>query len=199
MSDATTDARVACLLNGGASRRMGRAKGDLPLGHGTLRDWMLACLQRCDVQRVWLCGPGGLSDAHPGRGPLAGIDSGLRAAPEQAAVLFVPVDMPLLTPVHLNRLLNALKNGVDAVYYAAQPLPLVLRNDAALRAEVQARLCGTNPALRALLQACRCVQLPIGHDDVPCLMNVNTPADWARVQPGLLDAAASGPHTADDG
>lgn len=83
---------TALLLAGGKSVRMGRDKTLLPYAGGTLRSHMISRLEAICGETL-LCGPGGIADLHPGIGPLAGLEAGLRVARHEWCLL-VGCDMP---------------------------------------------------------------------------------------------------------
>ncbi|HEX6350159.1 MAG TPA: molybdenum cofactor guanylyltransferase [Candidatus Dormibacteraeota bacterium] len=99
------------VLAGGASRRMGRPKASLPFGEGTLLEHVIRQLSPA-CSEVLVSGEGGLSDLHPGAGPLAGIEAGLLAA-RHDLVFAVACDMPLLT-AETARMVLAAAAGHDA-------------------------------------------------------------------------------------
>ncbi|MFZ5657118.1 MAG: molybdenum cofactor guanylyltransferase, partial [Pseudomonadota bacterium] len=89
----------AILLAGGRSTRMGRDKALLAWQGRPLIDHMLDRLREAGASRVHVSGDrpayGGIADAWPGRGPVAGIASVLPACGD-GPVVVVPVDLPLL-------------------------------------------------------------------------------------------------------
>jgi molybdopterin-guanine dinucleotide biosynthesis protein A len=115
------------LLIGGLSRRFGSVKALAPLGAETLaeRGWRLlgdAFEERVAVgkgaDQLGLSFPV-LDDGVTVRAPIAGVVAGLRAAPTEVAV-FLPVDVPLMTPEALRSLAEAC---ADAAVPESGPLP----------------------------------------------------------------------------
>src|ERR687888_2772 len=91
----TLDAALL-VLAGGESRRMGRSKALLPVGRGTLVEWVVARL-RPELAELLVAArsqdqlPPSLHahlvpDLHPGAGPLAGIEAGLAPARHETVV-----------------------------------------------------------------------------------------------------------------
>jgi molybdopterin-guanine dinucleotide biosynthesis protein A len=172
---------VGVVLAGGQSRRMGRDKAALSYHGLPLRDHMAALLCEAGVSRVVLSGPGGIPDREPGAGPVAGIASVAAAEPQARTFLFVPVDMPLLSPA----LLRALTGGGTAAYHG-WPLPAFLPADA-LHAALAA---GEGGAVHDLL-----ARAGVSWRDVPPheawrFSNANTPEEWTRITTAKTEAAS---------
>jgi molybdenum cofactor guanylyltransferase len=135
------------VLAGGRSERMGVSKAGLDWRGGTLLDAVVGALAPAVDRVVVVRAPGqGLpplpagvalaEDRVGGRGPLEGMLAGLRAvAPEHVRAVVVAVDMPLLTPALVTRLLAGLDGGADAavprVGGRAQPLAAAYRTSIA--------------------------------------------------------------------
>lgn len=117
------------VLCGGQSRRMGRAKCDLPFGNET----MLARVVRlvgevtnpvivvaaADQQFDVPAGVRLVRDRHPGCGPLEGLATGLELAADDGELTFVTsCDVPLLVPAVVPLLADSL-DDYDAVAFQA--------------------------------------------------------------------------------
>ena len=110
----------ACVLSGGASRRMGRDKALLPHPNGGV--WLSELVNQLlalslpvvvvsghSSHQQLLHGRAGveLLDEQPaGLGPLHALGQLVAAEPQQEAWLVVPVDMPLLSAALLKRLIQ---------------------------------------------------------------------------------------------
>ncbi|MCC7073682.1 MAG: molybdenum cofactor guanylyltransferase [Deltaproteobacteria bacterium] len=167
---------VGALLAGGESRRMGKDKSALVLEGQTLAERALATLAAVSDRQVILghgrgC-PGGvprLPDAVAGQGPSAGLRA-LLASGLGDAYLVLPVDMPGVTPAHLQRLVAALAGHHAACFVRAgvlEPLPCALDAGAALAPGEQ--------RLGALLQGLRLARVLLGDNDADDLRNLNSP------------------------
>lgn len=174
--------RLGAILHGGRSTRMGRDKAHVVVDGVAMIDRARAVVAAvCD--RVVVVG-GAHADvadavsADDAGSAFAGVVAAVEfaAGVGAAAVVVVPVDMPLLTPGLLRRLFDE----DDDVSFAGHPLPLVVQATSA-------------PRLRALfdggarkLSSCarRTVDVPI---DVPAwrLMNVNAPDDVVAAEAAL--------------
>lgn len=114
------------VLAGGKSNRMGRNKALLPYKGRPLIDHMIDLLHDTGLQDIFISGhlpdyPGVLDDT-PAAGPVEGIRSVIKHKPGYQGYLFVPVDMPLLTPQVLRLLLAQEQGG----YFINAPLPAYL-------------------------------------------------------------------------
>lgn len=180
---------LGALLAGGRSRRMGTDKALLPVGDGTLLDYMAARLDTLPLDEVVICrdAPGCLADAVPGLGPLGAL-SALSAACPGREVLVVPVDMPLLSTATLMALLG--DGDHKPRHYADHFLPLRLVLDPVAIAAIAARTAtdARDRSLAGLLRALGARTLP-PPGDAEEFVNLNRPEDWDRVR-HLLDGSA---------
>lgn len=112
------------VLAGGESRRLGEDKALVEFGGRTLLEITVERLRGITTDVVIACGAGPRAgwpelevqtalDRVAGRGPMAGLEAGLRAIANDAAVV-VACDMPFLNP-ELLRHLATLSEGYDAV------------------------------------------------------------------------------------
>lgn len=155
------------LLAGGRSRRFGSSKAEAVLDGETLEQRARRLLEETCAE-VLVVGPGGLAD--PGTGPVAAIAAGLRAAANEIAVV-IPVDMPLLDGVALRSLANACR---DAAVAQAGPLPCAVARSALPALETGER------RLRTVLDGLDTARIEL---EERLLVNVNEPADLARLAP----------------
>ena len=118
------------ILAGGQSRRMGQSKALLPYKGARLIDHRVHTLKSAQLD-VYVSGQVApfacIPDEIPARGPVGGVMSAATFLTMKGfqAALFVPVDMPLLTPALLTALIQRLGEH-EAVYYQAHPLPICL-------------------------------------------------------------------------
>jgi molybdopterin-guanine dinucleotide biosynthesis protein A len=154
--------KIGVVLAGGQSSRMGRDKAQLVYHGQSLLTRMRDLLGEAGADEVWISGKGGIED-RAAIGPLGGIIACLEAAPEDAVLLFCPVDMPLLTADTLRVLFAC----TEPTTLAPGPLPLILP-----RASLRAIKAQSDHSLRAI--GARALQL--GNEDER--RNVNTPGDF---------------------
>lgn len=131
--------RVAgIVLCGGESRRMGKAKAWLPFGNETVLQRIVRCVSQVAAPVVVVKRPSQtvpslvrevlvVEDAYPGLGPLAGIHAGLLAVREVAShALVLSCDVPLVSPAFLQRLIECMREAVEAKAGSAEvPLACV--------------------------------------------------------------------------
>lgn len=166
------------LLLGGASRRFGSPKALARLRGERLAERAHRLLGEAFGEVLAL---GKASDALPLpfpvhddgselRAPIVGVAAGLRLAPTDVCV-FLPTDMPWLTPAALRELASAAE-GVDAAVPQTGPLPGAYRRTTL--PVLERRLEAGELALRDALADVRTRVVEL---DVQLLGNVNTPAD----------------------
>jgi molybdenum cofactor guanylyltransferase len=123
-------------------------------------------------------------DSVAGRGPLQGLADGLAAVGDRAAAAFVSaVDVPLLHPSFVRRVLAGLDPDVDAAVpdVDGRLHPLAAAYRVSLLPLVERLLAEDERAMRTLLARARVRRLRLS--DVPApesLTNLNDPADYAR-------------------
>ena len=186
----------ACLLSGGASRRMGTDKALLPHPEGgtwlerTLRllgelDLPITLLSRHAPHLVLaqalaeaLPQLDAIAEPPPWEGPLLALHRLMERHPDQR-LLLCPVDMPDLSRSALQTLRTAANAAPGAIHLAAgggrlQPLLAVLPASAALRQHLAAAVDRGERRLQGWLEQhpCRSVEL-----EAPALRNCNRPED----------------------
>jgi molybdenum cofactor guanylyltransferase len=145
-----------------------------------------------------------VEDAREGRGPLQGIAAGLAHMRERADACFVSsVDVPLLHPMFVRRVVAALDDETDVVLPEAQghrhPLAAVYRTS--LLADVEALIAADRMKPAFLFDRCRVKRLgdadllgdrrlASADPQLASLINLNEPADYAaaraRPAPGVV-------------
>ncbi|MEA2844160.1 MAG: hypothetical protein QOJ69_1831, partial [Actinomycetota bacterium] len=180
---------VAMVLAGGAGRRMdGADKAALDLDGETFLERVLATAAAV-AGRLVVVGPPrpvGLEravvfvqEAEPGGGPVPAVAAGLEASGGASVVIVLAVDLPLLTPADLGRLLTALavdpRADAAAADHRGRPHPLLAayRVDA-LRATVASLGGSGRGQAAARLLPGRVALVDLGPT---ATLNVNTPAD----------------------
>lgn len=169
---------VGALLAGGESRRMGQDKAGVVLRGQTLAEHTLAVLRQVSDRQVILGHGRGcpedvprLPDAEPMAGPSAGLRALLASGLGDVYVV-LPVDMPLVEPTHLRRLLDAAAGTRAACFVRGEvrePLPCVF--------PAGARLPEGERSVLALLAANDATTVPLAAVDADWVRNLNTPED----------------------
>lgn len=205
MTPAVPTRHAAIVLAGGRSARMGEDKAAIAWEGTTLLGRAVDELAPIGVVIV-VRSPGQelppltsrvivTDDAHPDRGPLQGLASGLRAVGAGATAFVCAVDMPLMDLAFATRVLGALEGGADAavpvVGGSRQPLAAAYRSEVADRAEEL--LAAGGRSLMALLDALEVRTL----DDLPgaadAVHNVNTPAELEAARQASREKRTSDP------
>lgn len=200
------------ILAGGKGERLGGARKALqPLGGKTLLDWVLLKLQPLFTDLILVTNspelypafPGRVvTDIHPHRGPLSGIESGLMATSDPVSFI-TGCDMPLLNPKLIESMLP-LASRYDIVIPRLGRLIEPLHAFYSRRAlgVIQAQLTQGNYKLSALLHAPLSVcylneeYLRSLDPGLESFQNINTPADLARARALLKgDATRSGAYS----
>lgn len=182
----------AFVLAGGGSTRMGTDKALLRLQDVTLIERALHLLRsiglhpgivgtRADLKEYAAIVP----DLRERCGPLSGLEAGLRVS-HNALTLFIPVDLPLLPPTLLTRLIrraqvtNALAT-IPRILGQPQPLAAVYHRDL-LPAVSTALALGDYKVMRIVQQACVALGRPIDMFNAEAVTTACSDyADWPRV------------------
>jgi molybdopterin-guanine dinucleotide biosynthesis protein A len=186
------------VLAGGASKRMGRSKAHLLIGHETMIERQIRLL-RSLCGSIAVLGPPEefrgigvpvFADSLPGRGPLAGLYTGMLHTHTDYN-LFLSCDLPFMK-VHFLRYLcgRALESGADATVpesreHRFHPLCAVYRRRAlwAIRASL---LAGRNKASSFFSRVSRRVlttgEIARAGFGLRVFDNMNTPEDYEEVK-----------------
>ena len=196
------------VLAGGRSSRMGTPKAALEWHGSTLLRRVTGIVGRAvDGPVVVVRAPAQdlpklpepirvVEDAREGRGPLQGIAAGLAYMRERADVCFVSsVDVPLLHPLFVRRVVEALDADTDVVLPEAQGHrhPLAAAYRTALVDEVEALIAADRMKPAFLFERCRVKRLgdadllrdrglATADPELASLLNLNEPADYASAR-----------------
>jgi molybdopterin-guanine dinucleotide biosynthesis protein A len=193
------------VLAGGRSSRMGRPKAWLEWHGSTLLRRVVGIVARgAGGPMVVVRAPGQelpvlpaavlvVDDAAEGRGPLMGLAAGLGALEGRAAAAFVSsVDVPLLTPAFVRRVLDGLDDETDVVLPRAlgHPHPLAAAYRVSVLPIVRRLIAEDRMRPAFIFDEARTLRL--GDEDLrpadpelDSLLNLNEPADYqqARARP----------------
>lgn len=166
-----TNRRIAgVVLAGGRSSRMGRNKALLPYRGRLLIDHIVYTLRLAGLTDVYISGsvPGydGIPDDVTHDGPAKAMGGMLRRfARRYDALLFMPVDMPKMTP----EMLAVLCAQPGNASFECFPLPALLSTGE------NAPEC---EAVRALLERVSAYAVPLPAEGRAAMRNVNTRDEW---------------------
>ncbi len=188
------------ILTGGRSRRMGRDKGNLPVGEGTLLERMIGrwtgvfdavAVSVGEGERPLPAGVTALLDRHPGAGPMAGLEAAL-AELETDAVFLTAVDMPF-GDAALARWMAERMGQADVCTIrrgGGRPEPLfALYRKSCLPAITRSLEAGRRSFVQGLFPFVEVEQ--VGEEELAAfdlersLFNANFPEEWERARPLL--------------
>ncbi|HFC30065.1 MAG TPA: molybdenum cofactor guanylyltransferase [Oceanospirillales bacterium] len=165
------------VLAGGKSSRMGSDKSALTLNGIGLLEHMQSLLESAKINDVFVSGKQGIVDLVPNQGPLMAILSCLKKMKQFHRVLFIPVDMPLLTPKIIKQLTDNICD--DFVCYDGFNLPLLIKNTQTIRTKIDKQIMKQQRSIHALLG-----QLNGNYIKRNCsekhFINTNTPQQWQQ-------------------
>jgi molybdopterin-guanine dinucleotide biosynthesis protein A len=179
--------RLACILAGGLSSRMGRDKAALRLGGKTLLAHIRSVAREAGF-RVRVI----RRDLVSSCGPLGGVYTALRTS-RSGSILFLSCDMPFVNPALLERLYRRLSPNRQAVFlkHRYPGFPFILRQSALK--EVEGLLGQRQFALHTLAKRLKAGFLHLSPTESLAAFNVNTPEDFARARE-LWDMRPIGSH-----
>lgn len=171
--NAVANMRIAgVVLAGGRSSRMGRDKAFLDFGGKPLIDHMMELLRNSGLDDVYVSGDidgyPSISDTQSFNGPACAIADVMAHFTGYDGVLFVPVDMPLLSVGVLEALMKSDGGG----YFEQWPLPAFI---------TQPCVVDNAYSVQKLLdeQGIKSLEIPAQYKAE--MQNFNTPEDWKKV------------------
>jgi len=187
------------ILAGGASSRMGRDKRFLELCGQTLLARTEALLEKAGAEFVLLSGRVEgrvcIPDSHAGNGPPGAVLSVLehvrvRYGLDGATLVFVPVDMPMLSEATLRLLLDA-SNNAAGCHFENEVFPCAMKATPDLYTYLRELFTdgserGGKRSMRGILTWLDSKVLPREAVAELEFLNVNTPKDWEQVLRGHL-------------
>ena len=180
------DDLAAVILVGGKSSRMGQDKASLPYKGKRLVDVVADAVQETGINNIYVSGEidgyTSLPDLLLERGPMGGIcSSAVRLHKQYERVLFIPVDMPHLSP----ELLRLLMAETSACHFKNHPLPCQLLLDRKtmrqLDAAAQTLARKQTLSVRTFLTDLGVVEITPPEHLQMALTNTNTPEEWQEI------------------
>ena len=179
------------VLVGGRNSRMGRPKWTLPWQGETLLQHTLSLIEPAVSETVLLGQVAGelaplaqLPDAPNVQGPMAGLLSAMRWAPERTW-LAMPCDLPLMRAEALQWLLAQRRPGAWAILpmLESRPQPLGAIFEPQARTLLERAASSSRFALREALEHPKTLTPSIPDHLAACWTNCNTPEEWRAIQP----------------
>jgi molybdopterin-guanine dinucleotide biosynthesis protein A len=166
------------ILAGGQSKRMGCDKAELIFQGKPLIEHTKNLFNQSNIQQTFISGELGIPDKFPNKGPIGGILSCLLQLKSFDAVLFLPVDMPLINKDIINQMLS--QPFTNLLYYKNYHLPIIIKNTQEIRQVILAQLKNNALSIHELISQLRGNSIESeGLQDF--FINTNTPQQWQRV------------------
>lgn len=160
------------VLAGGKSSRMGQDKAMLLYQGRSLIDTMIDLLHAAGCADVYISGQRDgyqcIPDSEQFQGPAVAMRLVLKELSAYQGVLFVPIDMPLLTADSL-QLLTAQKDGA---FFEGRVLPVYI---------AKPNIESSAISVRKLLAELKTPSIPCPPNAEKILVNLNTPEEWQAV------------------
>ncbi len=203
-------ATAAVVLAAGRSARMGAGKPLLPLGAGTVLERVVGSLLKAGVGEVLVVTGHGVDGLAPslttlgvrrvhnpdyGKGMFSSVQAGVSALGEEVgAFLVLPVDCALVRPEVIDRLLRASGDVEGGILHPTccghRGHPPLLSG----RYREELSTAGEADDLRSFFRRHRDDEREVEVEDLTILMDMDTPAEYGRLQrfAALLDRAGEG-------
>ena len=179
------------VLAGGKSRRMGRDKALLELKSTTLLNRTKVILQGSGCQRILISSneiQGAIKDRFEGYGPVAGIEAVMKrllTTGTKGTLVILPVDMALITPASIQRLIAANDNE-SLIRFDGHQFPLLLPVNRQTHQKLESELNNTNVdqgmSIKAMCRLFKSSKIPPDEIADTEFFNCNSPEDFDYVQ-----------------
>lgn len=175
------DKLAAVILAGGKSSRMGQDKASLQWRGGRLVDYVTLVLNQAGISQVFVSGkiegydciPDAITGHH---GPVMGMCSSiLKLGERYNHLLFVPVDMPLLSPEAIHQLIQH-----PLARFEGNPIPCVFPVTQMLQ-QYAAATIALPCSVRQFLSPLQPLVLEVDEQTARALRNTNTPDEWKEI------------------
>jgi len=166
---------IAVILNGGKSSRMGQDKSKLIFKKKSLLEHTKFILKSAGITQIHISGQAGIKDELADKGPVSGIFSCLNALPDDQAILFIPIDMPLLSHELISYLMR--QSGHGLIYFQGHYFPILIHNTTQVRKQVSNQLENNHLAVHQLIKAAdsKAIHNPFEKKQ---FFNTNTVEQW---------------------
>ena len=166
------DRIIGVVLAGGRSSRMGRDKAFLSYTGKSLLDHMITILEQAGINNIYVSGDFEgyrcIPDEECEKGPAYAMAHILTKLKNDAGVMFIPIDMPFLTPEMLEYLMKKDCGG----YFEGSYLPAFIKNN------------NYDEAVNSVKELLAVTQTPVVHISENWennMLNANTPEEWEKV------------------
>ncbi|MCB1595327.1 MAG: molybdenum cofactor guanylyltransferase [Xanthomonadales bacterium] len=167
------------VLCGGQSIRMGADKSELIFNSKTFLQNSLDLLEKSGINKLQVSGQSGIVDKYKNKGPLGGILTCMEEI-QSDYLLFIPVDMPLLT-VDVVLELMKMSAKYDISYFSGQVFPFTIKNSLENRQKMKSLIESDKLSIQNLFKQlnAKSIQHSIESE---IFYNVNTRTDWNKIQ-----------------
>ncbi len=176
---------LGVVLAGGLSSRMGQDKATLIRNDVDMLNYSKQLLTKSGIDNVVVSGKShDVQDLVKNAGPVGGIFSVIERY-RPAAILVLPVDLPLMNTEALSKLKLTGELSQKACFYNDNYLPLYLPINAYVeqflqQAFAQQQTSGRGPSIRQLLKHVPSQEITPAQPNV--LFNANTPEQWQQAK-----------------
>ena len=166
---------AAVILSGGKSTRMGSNKAELSFADIDLLQRTKNLLRQAQFDNIFVSSAAGIVDVYKDKGPLGGIHASLLHLKNFQRVLFIPIDMPLLS----KQVLVDLKQhkNTDIAHFQGYNLPLIMVNNQQVIAIIERQINNDDLSIYQLFNSLETTIIP-NHYDKETFINTNNPEQW---------------------
>ena len=171
---------AAALLSGGQSVRMQQDKAQLKINNQSLEQRQIKVLTQTKVSKIYNCDNKKIVDRYINQGPLAGIDALFQQSDfnDFDFCICLPVDMPNITSLIVEQLIDFSTNNNQSVAFSDSILPLVFPINDRVKNWLHNQLSNEkNWSIKAFSKFLNTNFIEI---DSNYLLNINTPKQWAE-------------------
>ena len=184
------------VLAGGQSSRMGQDKALLTRDHRDMFFYTLDSLESLPLNEIfisrnlsqvsYLTRRRVIVDKYVNQGPLGGIHAVAQHSTADA-LLIVPIDLPLLEPKDLKKIISMANHSGQPVFFEHHFLPILLPINTEVRDYLTDVVSGRikSRSVKALCK--RFNGIEISPDNVERLQNTNTPEQWLAAKLELME------------
>lgn len=175
------------ILSGGRSSRMGTDKSQLKIGDKTLLEHTKQLLIDSGITDTYVSGKNGIKDVYSDKGPISGIHATLNFLKPFDFIVFIPVDMPLLTKEVISELTTQqhFQDQHQILSFEGNNLPLIIKNDRNIRSVLENQIDKNELSIYKLLQNLDSKTIDNSYPK-ELFTNTNSPNQWKEAKRKLL-------------
>ena len=184
------------VLAGGQSSRMGQDKALLNRDHRDMFFYTLDSLESLPLNEIFISrNPSQVSyltrrrvivDKYVNQGPLGGVHAVAQYSDADALLIF-PIDLPLLEPKDLKKIMSMANLSGQPVFFEHHYLPILLPLNQEVRDYLTDVVSGRIKTRSVKALCNRFNGIKISPDNVERLQNTNTPEQWLAAKLELME------------